>query len=174
MAIVTYGGPIRSKGGFSDLILANDIASHKVQHTKIATAAVLTLGTTAVEVIPAVGSNNYFKLDKAILFQDYAGTAYDDAGADEDPVIQLGAGGAALTETIDSTLIDGTADFLLYFSVLPVTVSAADTSVVWTALPTNSSAEIKLGGDVITGNSDWDVVCWYTVYNITGLEGLTS
>lgn len=174
MANITFGGPLRSKGGFTDMVLGSVIAEHKVEHTKLTTTQVLALGTTAVEVIPAVGTGNYFKLDMAILYQDYNSVAYDDGGADEKPVIQLGGGGAVLTETIDNTLVDGAADFLLYFSVLPVTAAADSTSVVWTALPTNSSAEITTTGDLITGNSAWDVVCWYTVFNLAGLETLTT
>ncbi len=174
MANVTYGGPVRSKGGFADMILGNLVLTNFVRHTKIPTAEVLTLGTTPVEVIPAVGAGNFFKLDRAILYQDYAGTAYVDGGTDEKPVIQLGGGGAVLTETIDNTLVDTAADFLLYFSVLPVTAAVDSTSVVWTQLPANESAEITTTGDLITGNSDWDVICWYSVYNATGLQGLTA
>ncbi len=173
MARLTFSGPIRSKGGWSDMVVANEVLTYRLVHTKITTAEVLALGTTAIEVIPAVGSGNYFKLDRAVLYQDYAGTAYTDGGSDEDPVIQLGGGGAALTETVDSAVIDEAGDFLVWFSVLPVTASAASTSVVWTQLPTNSSAEIKLGGDVLAGTSDWDVLCWYYVFNGSALEGLT-
>ena len=172
MAKLTFSGPIRSKGGWADMINGNQVMRQYVRHTKITTAQVLALNATPVEVIPAVGAGNFFRLDRAVLYQDYAGTAYTDGGADEDPVIQLGGGGAALTETIDSALVDDAADFLLWFAVL-ASEAAAGTSVVWDSLPANSSAELTLGGELLAGTSDWDVICWYSVFELAALNAFT-
>ncbi len=174
MANITYGGPLRSKGGFDFMVNSNAVIQKRVRHTKVPTASVLALFGTPYEVLPAIGAGNFLKFDGAVVFQDYAAAAYDDNGNEEDVTIQLGGGGAAVGWTADSTLIDAAEDFAIY---IHPKVSSADagTSVVWDHLPANSSLEITVAtSEIITGDSDWDVLVMYTVFNKNALEALTS
>jgi len=175
MANVTFGGPLRVKsGGLGvDVMDANEpILQQRYQKTTVTTAQVLALNATPVEVLPAVGTTNYMQFNGAFVFQDYNSVAYDDDGTNEDVVIQLGGGGANVSGTIDSTLIDGAADFLIW---LPPAIDLTASVVSGVEfLNTDASLEIALdGSEIITGNSDWDVVVFYTLFPVAGLEALS-
>ena len=171
MANVTYGGPVRSKAGFGQMILGNEVFVSKVQHTKITTTQVLALNATPVEILPAVGTTNYMRFLGAYMFQDYAGTAYVD-DADEDPVIQIAAGGADVSLDMEGGNVDDANDFLVWFSPLVPGASSIQEALV--ELTTNTSLEMTINtGELVTGNSDWDVLVYYDLLSVAGLEGLS-
>lgn len=175
MANITFGGPIRAKvGGLGIDIMdgAEPIIQKRWRKTTVTTAQVLALFATPIEVLPAVGSTNYLQFNGAYVYQDFNATAYNDDGTNEDPVIQLGGGGANVSGTVDSTLIDGGADFLIWLPPAEDITAATIDGV--TNLVTNSSLEIALdGSEVITGDSAWDVVVLYTLFPQTGLNALS-
>ena len=174
MANVTFGGPLRVKsGGLGvDVMDANEpILQQRYRKTTITTAQVLLLNATPIEVLPAVGTTNYMQYNGALLFQDFNATGYT-AGAGEDVVIQLGAGGANVSGTVDGTLLDGAADFLVW---LPPAIDLTASVVSGVEfLNTNASLEIAIdSGELSVGDSDWDVVVFYTLFPVAGLEALS-
>ena len=74
--------------------------------------------------------------------------------------------GAAYSFTVDSGELDTAADFFISFPPLPgVAVGTVNT------LATNEGIEFQLGGEVITGNSDWLVGVNYTLIPAATLTG---
>ena len=174
MANVTFGGPLRVKsGGLGvDVMDGNEpILQQRYRKTTVTTAQVLALFATPIEVLPAVGTTNYMQFNGAFVFQDFNSAAYVDA-AGEDLVIQLGGGGADVSGVIDGSELDGAADFLVWLP--PSTDITASVQVGVEILNTNSSLEIALNtGELATGDSDWDVVVFYTLFPVAGMEALS-
>lgn len=178
MANITYGGPIRSKAGGTfggmDLVKNNEpFLQPRWRHTVIPTASVLALNGTPYEILPVVGAANRVMFTGCMVYQDYAGVAYNDDGSNEDLVVQIGGGGADLSNTVDSAGLDEAGDFLVWLE--PLHAGAAATLASITDM-TNENASIELsinGSDLITGTSDWDVIIFYVLFPTAGLEGLS-
>ena len=121
----------------------------------ITTAQVKALNGTPITVLAAVGSGVYAEFLGAYVLLDYAAAAYDD-GAGEDLVFQNLSAGAAVSHSLDGTVLDGTADALVWAG--PKAAEAAAT----TSLVANGGFEVTIeSGEWITGDSPLKIRLYY-------------
>lgn len=134
----------------------------------ITTTQVLALNATAIEVVPAPGAAKYLLFMGAIVFLDYNANAYvDDAG--EDLVFTYtDKDGAKISNSLDGSLFDGTADAAVY--AYPLNAAA---SVVEAA----ANAPICLwleSGEWITGDSPLKVRTFYRVIDAADMINISA
>lgn len=134
----------------------------------IATAAVLTLNATAVEVVPAPGSGKYNVFIGAAVFLDYNSIAYA-ADAGEDLVFTYtDKNGAEISNTLDGEEWEGTADVLKY--AYPLNAAAS-------ALVGAANAPICLflkSGEWASGDSPLKVRTFYRVLDSVDLIAISA
>lgn len=122
----------------------------------IATAAVLTLNATPVQLVAAPGAGLMLVPEFAVLFLDYNSAAYDGIAAGEDLTIRYTNASGALVATIETDpFLAATADAVRI--VRPVT-TAAHLPVANAALVLHLST-----GEIATGNSPLKVRTYYRV-----------
>lgn len=140
----------------------------QVSDKYITSTQVLALNATAIVVVPAPGAGKYLMFMGAIIFLDYATTAYvDDAG--EDLVFTYtDKDGTKISHSADGSAFDGEADTLVF--VRPLNAAA---SVVEEA----ANAPICLwleSGEWITGDSPLKVRTFYRVIDKADLEKISA
>lgn len=156
-------------GDFPVATWLSDITSGlQVSDKLITSAQVLALNATAIEVVPAPGSNKYLMFHGAIVFLDYGGTAYvDDAG--EDLVFKYtDKNGASISHTSDGSIWDATADTVAF--VYPLNAAAS-------VLEAAANAPIVVcleTGEWITGNSPLKIRTFYRIVTKTDLESIAA
>jgi hypothetical protein len=132
----------------------------------IATAAVLTLFTTAVEVVPAPAAGIYLEFLGAYVFLDYAGTAYA-ADAGEDLCLKYtDASGDIISTSIDGEEFEATADALYIMSPVPTAPN-----IVTHPSATAIVAHV-LVGNWATGTSPLKIRCYYREIRKAALEAI--
>ena len=132
----------------------------------ISTAQVLALNATPITVLSAVGSGIYPQFMGAFVFLDYNSAAYVD-GAGEDLVFQQLSAGVIVSQTIDASEFDGTADALVW-----VSPNNADASVTNT-LVANGGFEVTIqSGEWATGDSPLKIRLFYREIVKTELEAI--
>ncbi len=132
----------------------------------ITTAEVKALNATPITVLAAVGSGIYPEFLGAYVYLDYAAAAYDD-GAGEDLVFQNLSAGAVVSHSIDGTLLDGTADALVWCG--PKAAEAAAT----TALVANGGFEVTIeSGEWITGDSPLKIRLYYRLIRAASMVAI--
>lgn len=134
----------------------------------ITTAEVLALNATAINVVPAPGAGKYLMFMGAVVFLDYATTAYvDDAG--EDLVFKYtDKNGASISHTLDGSLFDGEADAVVYAYPLNAAASvleAAANAPICVCLET---------GEWITGDSPLKIRTFYRVITKADLVNISA
>ena len=143
----------------------NGIGVIKKADVLIATAAVLTLNTTPVEVIPAPAAGTYHEFLGAYVFLDYAGTAYA-ADAGEDLCLRYtDSSGDVVSTDIDGEEFEATADALFIMSPVPTApnvITHAAAAIV---------AHNKVG-NWATGNSPLKIRAYYRVIRKAALEAI--
>jgi hypothetical protein len=130
----------------------------------ITSAQVLALNTTAIEVVPAPGAGKYLMFEGAVVFLDYAGTAYDDDAGEDLVFTYTDKSGAEISHTADGSAFDGTADTVVF--VRPLNAAAS-------VLEEAANAPICLflkTGNWATGNSPLKVRVYYRVVDKVDLE----
>lgn len=144
----------------------NNIGVIKSVDKIITTAEVKALNATPITVLAAVGSGTYVEFLGAYVLLDYAAAAYDD-GAGEDLVFQNLSGGAEVSHSIDATLLDGTADAVVWAG--PKAAEAAAT----TTLVANGGFEVTIqSGEWITGDSPLKIRLYYRLIRSAALVAI--
>lgn len=155
MALVTtaandlFPALIFPSGGISD-------SQDAVDSVTITAAQLKALNTAPIPLVAAPGAGKALMLLDAVLFMDYATTAYDGIAAGEDLNIRYTNGSGALLATIETTgFLDATADATRY--VQPTT-TAAVTPVA------NAPLVLYMAtGDIATGDSPLKVRVRYRI-----------
>lgn len=134
----------------------------------ITSTEVLALNATAINVVPAPGAGKYLMFMGAVVFLDYATTAYvDDAG--EDLVFKYtDKNGASISHTLDGSLFDGEADAVVYAYPLNAAASvleAAANAPICVCLET---------GEWITGDSPLKIRTFYRVITKADLVNISA
>ncbi len=149
------------------LMFGNDpaIVSHRTFNVTVTTGELLALFATQKELAPAPGADKFNVLEWAMIFLDYAGTAYGGIAAGEDLAISYtNIAGAAVAECETTGFLDATAD--AYRLVMPHTGLIATTS----AFVPVANAALVLGlqaAEITTGNSPLIVKGAYSVVGFT-------
>lgn len=144
----------------------NGIGVIKKADVIIPTGEVLALNGTPKTIVAAPGSGKYLEFLGAYVFLDYNSAAYvDDAG--EDLVFKYTNGsGAEISQTMDGSAFDGTADALVY--ARPAAPAADTVEVV-----ENAAIVLHLlTGEWITGDSPLKVRCYYREVRKAALEAI--
>ncbi len=129
--------------------------------TEITTAEVLALNGTPFTLINAPGSNKAIIFKGAMLFVDYAGTAYDNVAGGEDLIISYTDGSGVQVARVETTgFIDQANDEVRY-----VVHHSTATGYANDFLPVaNATLTISLlSGEILTGNSPLKIQVVYAV-----------
>jgi hypothetical protein len=140
----------------------------QVSDKYITSTQVLALNATAIEVVAAPGSGKYLMFMGAIVFLDYATTAYVDDAGDDLVFTYTDKDGAKISHSLDGSAFDGTADAILY--AYPLNAAAS-------VLEAATNAPICLwmeNGEWITGDSPLKVRTFYRTIDKTDLEKISS
>lgn len=144
----------------------NDVGVIKSQDTIIATAAVLALFTTPIQVLPAPATGVYIEFLGAYVFLDYAGTAYA-ADAGEDLCIKYtDASGDIVSTSIDGEEFEATADALFQMTPVPTAPN------IVTHLSATALVAHVLVGNWVTGTSPLKIRVLYREIRKASLEAI--
>jgi len=129
----------------------------RVADKLIATGDVLTLFTTPISIVAAVGAANYFQFLGAYVFLDYASIQYV-AGVGEDLQFQNLSAGDKVSQTIDGTMFTGAGDNLVIVRPLPANASEINDCVI------DGGIEVAVAsGNWDSGNSPLKIRVFYRV-----------
>lgn len=132
----------------------------------IATAAVLTLSTTPVDVVAAPAADTYIEFLGAYVFLDYNSAAYA-ADAGEDLCIRYTDGSGDIVSTdIDGEEFEATADALFVMSPVPTAPN-----IITHPAATKLVAHVKVG-NWATGNSPLKIRTYYRTIRKAALEAI--
>lgn len=131
---------------------------HQVD-VEITTAQLKALNATPQTLVAAPGAGLIIVPEQAILFLDYAGTAYDGIAAGEDLAVRYTNGSGAIAMNIEATgFLDATAD-AVRVAMLPGTAIAP---VANAALVLHMAT-----GEIATGTSPLRVRLFYSIQPAT-------
>lgn len=141
---------------YSGSILVTQDSQLQEASVTITTAQLKALNTTPIELIAAPGEGYALALDSAVLFLDYATTAYDGIASGEDLNIRYTDGSGALVATIETDpFLTSTADALRY--VQPTTAAAITPAA-------NAALVLYMAtGNIATGDSPLKLKLYYRV-----------
>lgn len=164
---VTAGTQAASKVQALDANLELDgLGAIQVADVLIPTGEVLALNATPKTIVAAPGAGNYLEFLGAYVFLDYNSAAYADDAGDDLVFKYTNGSGAAISNALDGSAFDGTADVLLFARPLN---TAADT----VEIVANAAIVLHLlNGEWVTGNSPLKIRCYYRVIRSASLEAI--
>lgn len=139
----------------------------KDSEVNVTTAQVLALFATPVELVPAPGANRFLNFKGAMIFLDYAGTAYAGIAVGENLVIKYtnAAGDTASSEIETVGFLDQANDE--YRWAIPGGVDGAVLDRDVTALANQPLVLHLLVGEIITGNSPLKIQVIYDEFDLS-------
>lgn len=158
----------RAFGDRAVVAYLDDRSKHAAKYADVLVTSteVLALNATPKTIVAAPGAGYVNEFLGALVFLDYNSAAYaDDAG--EDLVFKYtDASGSAVSNALDGSAFDGTADALV--PAYPLNAAAS-------VLELTANAAIVLHllvGEWITGNSPLKVRCFYRTHKVSELESI--
>lgn len=139
-----------------------------VSDVLVSSAQVLALNASPIVAVAAPGAGKYLQFLGAAIMLDYNSAAYV-AAAGEDLVFKYTDGaGAAVSNALDGTLFDGTADAVVFANPLN-----ADASVLEGAVNAPIALHL-LVGEWATGDSPLKIRTYFRTVTLSDLEAIST